>query len=108
MPGGPDKESSQRGLAGASRVQAIPRGPQALTPQRGLGKAIRSLREEAKMTQATLAEKSGISASWISRVEHGQVDPTWATIVQISSVFGVSMETMAKLAETSMDPSFPE
>lgn len=59
------------------------RGPQGLIPQRGLGKAIRFLREEAKMTGATLAEKSGVSTSWISRIEHGDVDPTWATIARI-------------------------
>jgi DNA-binding XRE family transcriptional regulator len=98
MPGWPENEP-QRGLAGASRVQAIPRGPQALTPHRGLGKAIRSLREEAGMTQATLAERAGISASWISRVEHGQVDPTWATIVQIAAGLGVSMVSLAELTE---------
>lgn len=77
------------------------RGPQGLTPQRGLGKAIRCLREEAKMSQAALAEKSGVSASWISRIEHGEVDPTWATVEQISAGLGVSMESLAELAEAS-------
>lgn len=75
------------------------RGPEALIPQCGLGKAIRFLREEAKMTAATLAEKSGVSTSWISRIEHGEVDPTWATIAQISKGLGVSMESLAELAE---------
>jgi transcriptional regulator with XRE-family HTH domain len=75
------------------------RGPQGLTPQSGLGKAIRFLRDEAKMTQKTLAAKSGVSAPWISRIEHGEVDPTWATIAQISAVLGVSMESLAELAE---------
>ncbi len=77
----------------------MPRGPQAFEPQRGLGKAIRSLREKAEMTQATLAERSGVSAPLISSIERGVVDPTWATVAQISKGLGVSMESLAELAE---------
>jgi len=75
------------------------RGPQGLTPQRGLGKAIRSLREEQKLTQAALADRSGVSASWISKIEYGEVDPTWSTVEQISAGLGLSMECLAELAE---------
>jgi transcriptional regulator with XRE-family HTH domain len=75
------------------------RGPQGLTPQRGLGKAIRHLRDEAEMTQVALAERSGLSASWISKIEHGEVDPTWATMERISKALRVSMEYLAELAE---------
>jgi len=85
----------------------MPRGPQALTPQRGLGKAIQSLREGSKLNQATLAEKSGVPASCISSIERGEVDPTWATIAQISTGLGVSMESLAKLAEDFEDPPDP-
>lgn len=75
------------------------RGSKGLRPQRGLGKAIRYLREEKKMTGATLAERSDVSPSWLSRIEDGQVDPTWATIARISNGLGVSMEHLAELAE---------
>lgn len=75
------------------------RGPQGLTPQSGLGKAIRSLREESKKTQATLAQESDISASWLSRIEHGEVDPTWATVERLSKGLGVSMESLAEMSE---------
>jgi transcriptional regulator with XRE-family HTH domain len=68
-------------------------------PQRGLGKAIRFLREESGMTQKRLAEKSGVSASWISRIEQGEVDPTWNTIARISEGLAVSMESLAEAAE---------
>ena len=47
----------------------MPRRPKALRPQRGLGKAIRFLREESKMSGSTLAERAELSASWISRIE---------------------------------------
>jgi transcriptional regulator with XRE-family HTH domain len=74
-------------------------GPRALPPQRGLGKAIVSLRAERKMTGAALAERSEVSASWISRIEDGQGDPTWATTVRIARGLGVSMEVLASVAE---------
>lgn len=77
----------------------MPRRPKGRPPQRGLGKAIRSLREEREMTGATLAERSGVSASWISRIEDGQTDPTWSTAALIAKGLGVSMELLADLAE---------
>ena len=75
------------------------RGPKALPPQRGLGAAIRSLREEKEMTGAALAERSGVSASWISRIEDGQVDPTWDTIARIAKGLGVPLGSLAEKAE---------
>lgn len=75
------------------------RGSHGVAPQRGLGKAVRVLREEAKMSGATLAEAADVSASWISQIEHGDVDPTWATIARIAKGLGVSMEHLAELAE---------
>jgi transcriptional regulator with XRE-family HTH domain len=75
------------------------RGPNGLGPQRGLGKATRSLRAEAQLTQKALAEKSGISASWLSRIEDGQVDPTWGAMRLIASGLGVSLKSLSELAE---------
>lgn len=75
------------------------RGPKTLRPQRGLGKAIRYLREEKKTTGATVAERSDVSPSWLSRIEDGQVDPTWATIARIAKGLGVSMKHLAERAE---------
>lgn len=95
----PHEGSSQQGLAKASRVQAMSRGSLGSTPQRGLGKAIRFLREESKMTQKRLAEESGVSTSWISMIERGEVDPTWNTVARISKGLGFPMESMAEMAE---------
>ncbi|HKF83256.1 MAG TPA: helix-turn-helix transcriptional regulator [Solirubrobacterales bacterium] len=75
------------------------RGPRGLTPQKGLGKAIRLLREEAEVTQVALAHESDVSACWLSRIEHGEVDPTWATVNRLSKGLGVSMESVAERAE---------
>jgi transcriptional regulator with XRE-family HTH domain len=65
----------------------------------GLGKAIRFLREEAKMTQEVLMEKSGISASELLELEDGQADPTWGSMRELAAALHVSMESLAELAE---------
>lgn len=51
------------------------------------------------MTQTGLAEKSGVSASWISLIERGEVDPTWNTVAQLSRGLGLPMESVADAAE---------
>lgn len=77
----------------------MPRGPRSSSPQRGLGRAIRSFRTDLKMTQTGLAEKSGVSASWISLIERGEVDPTWNTVARIAGGLGVPLESVADAAE---------
>ena len=68
-------------------------------PQPALGKAIRRLRENRRMTQATLAEKAGLTGRTISAIETGRANPTWATIGDIADALGVSMAQIAKAAQ---------
>ncbi len=77
----------------------MPSGPKRPGPQRGLGEAVRVPRERAKLTGASLAERSGISASWLSRIEDGQVDPTWGTARRIAEGLGVSLDHLTEAAE---------
>ena len=81
----------------------MPRGPKSPGPQRRLGEAVRVLRESAKLTGTSLAERSGISASWLSRIENGQVDPTWGTARRIAQGLTVSMERLTEVAENYED-----
>lgn len=50
---------------------------------------VRTLREAAGLTQAELAERSGVSQTWISRLERGQENPTLATLRRLAAAFGV-------------------
>jgi transcriptional regulator with XRE-family HTH domain len=68
-------------------------------PQRGLGKAVRRLREEAKLGQRSLAERSGISASWLAEIESGRHNPTWGTMRRIAAGLDVSMRRLSEVAE---------
>ena len=77
----------------------MPRARGGTERQVGLGKAIRRLREEAKLGQQLLAERSDISASWLVEIESGRRNPTWGTIRRIAAGLGVSMKRLSEVAE---------
>ena len=66
--------------------------PELTAPQRR-GKKLREARERQGMTQADLAEKSGLSTDTIGRVEGGH-NPTGTTLETLADALGVSMATL--------------
>jgi transcriptional regulator with XRE-family HTH domain len=59
--------------------------PSPSTITAAVGRAIRDLRDHGKMTARDLAERSGVSAAMISRIESGQVSPSLATLEQLAA-----------------------
>lgn len=57
-----------------------------------LGKRIASLRHKAGLSQATLANCLGISASAIGMYEQGRREPTLDILISMSAVFGVTTD----------------
>lgn len=82
----------------------MPSRPLPHEPQRALGKAVRQLREEAEWNQRVLADRAGISASWLSRIESGDYDPTWGTMRRVAAGLGVSLEKLSEVAEELEEP----
>jgi transcriptional regulator with XRE-family HTH domain len=71
-----------------------------LEPQnRAIGKTIKSLREEAGLTQEELALASGLSTGEISKQEHGWRNPRWETMKRLAAGLGVSCSDMVARAE---------
>jgi DNA-binding XRE family transcriptional regulator len=52
-------------------------------------------RKEAKLTQAEVAGRIGVTRSYISRVENGLINPSAATFYRIASALGRSVELTA-------------
>ena len=50
---------------------------------------IRALRQEAGLSQAELADRVGVSQTWISRLELGQGNPTLNTLTRLPEAFDV-------------------
>jgi transcriptional regulator with XRE-family HTH domain len=68
-------------------------------PQKGLGTAIRTLRNEAQLSQEALGERADIHATWISHIESGRINPTWGNVRRIAYGLGAKLEDLAALAE---------
>jgi transcriptional regulator with XRE-family HTH domain len=72
-------------------------------PQSGLGRAVRSLREQTGVDQATLAERAELPLSLVTEIESGNSDPAWGDMRKVAAGLGVSLEALAELAEEFED-----
>lgn len=54
-----------------------------------LGKNLREARERLGLTQEQVAERSGVQAGEISRIEHGKRDPQASTIEKLAAAVEV-------------------
>jgi transcriptional regulator with XRE-family HTH domain len=68
-------------------------------PQIGLGKAIRKLRQEKKLSQEALGNRAEIHPTWISHIESGRINPTWGNVRRIAKGLDLPLEQLAALAE---------
>jgi transcriptional regulator with XRE-family HTH domain len=68
-------------------------------PQIGLGKAIRTLRIEANLSQAVLGRRAEIHSTWICHIESGRINPTWGNVRRIAQGLNVPLIDLAELAE---------
>jgi transcriptional regulator with XRE-family HTH domain len=65
-----------------------------IKPQTSLGKELRRLREDRKISVRTLATRLGFSASFISQVERGQASPSIASLERIAETLGVGLHDL--------------
>jgi transcriptional regulator with XRE-family HTH domain len=56
-----------------------------------IGKRLKELRERVSLSMYELARQSGVSGATLSRIEQGDRDPSWSTIVKLARALGVSV-----------------
>lgn len=56
-----------------------------------LGKKIKSIRKKNNITLVQLSELSGISQSYLSRIENGKHDPTFSVLLQIARALQIQV-----------------
>lgn len=61
-----------------------------------IGARIRKLRKAHDLTQEALADRAGIDRSHMGFIEQGRRQPTLTTLVKITRVFGISLESLFK------------
>jgi len=64
-----------------------------------LGRAIRQLRKEAKLTQQELADRAEVPVETLRRVEVGSIDAEWGTLRRLAYGLGVELPDVFRLTE---------
>jgi len=54
-----------------------------------MGMTLRKLRQAKKLSQATLAERAGLSREYVNKIEAGRYDPPLSTINALAKALGV-------------------
>ena len=52
---------------------------------------LKALREQRGLTQEQLSEKSGVSRTYLARLETGRQDPTLSTLEKLAKALGVKV-----------------
>jgi len=68
--------------------------------QSALGLAVKARRQELGITQETLANDSELHQRWISNVENGKRNPSYASLRRLASGLGLSASELIARAES--------
>jgi transcriptional regulator with XRE-family HTH domain len=72
----------------------------------GFATRLRELREAAGLTQAQLAERSGMHTHGVTKIEQGDREPSWATVLALAGALGVNVSVFAA-GVTEQEPDRP-
>jgi len=70
-----------------------------LEPDQRLAAVLRDLREEAGLTQETLAARSGLTGGAYAQIELAHSNPAWATVRAIAAALDTSLVELARRVE---------
>jgi transcriptional regulator with XRE-family HTH domain len=72
----------------------------------GFAARLKALRESAGLTQAQLAERAGLHLHGVTKLEYGDREPSWPTVLALAAALGVSTETFVNTApaEQAQEP----
>ncbi len=69
-----------------------------------LGRKIKEIREEKRLTLKQVAERAHVTASFISQLERGKANPSLSTLKDIADLFGTTIGT---LLDSPSSTTFP-
>jgi len=68
-------------------------------PQLGLGAALREFRVNKALSQEELAHRASLHPTWISHLESGRENPSWATVRRLATALDITVADLAARAE---------
>src|SRR5260370_10464142 len=80
-------------------------GDEILDPQ--VGKRIAEVREERGLTQRQLADKAGLSVTFLSEIENGKRNLSSGKLLRIADELGKSMDYLARGVHAEPSPRLP-
>jgi len=63
----------------------------------GIGRNVRDIRKNKKLTQVQLAEKMSVSQQFVSRIEQGRENLSVISLKKISEVLGIETENLLRI-----------
>jgi DNA-binding XRE family transcriptional regulator len=72
----------------------------------GFAARLKQIREEKGMTQDGLAQSSGLNRFSVAKLEQGQREPNWPTVLRLAKALGVGVEAFKD--DTPPDPEPPK
>jgi transcriptional regulator with XRE-family HTH domain len=78
-----------------TREHAAPPPP----TNRDLGRAVRRLREARRLSIEALAGDASMHPTYLSAIERGLRNPTWAKLCGIAEALGITIAALARAAE---------
>ena len=73
-----------------------------------IGRTVRRLRAERRLTQQALAVRLGISASYLNLIEHDQRTVTASLLIKLGETLGVDLATLSGRSERQLEVSLRE
>jgi transcriptional regulator with XRE-family HTH domain len=73
-----------------------------------LGEVVKALRREKGRTEERLAKQADIAVTYVSRIENGRRNLTWATLTRLSQGLGVQRSALVARLEEAEPPSEEE
>lgn len=70
--------------------------------QKNVGKNIKTIREQKKLTLNSAAELTGVSRSMLAQIEKGEVNPTISILWKIANGYKVSFTSLVKYSTPSL------
>jgi transcriptional regulator with XRE-family HTH domain len=65
-----------------------------MAPKERMASRLKAIRERRGLTQEQLAEKSGVSRTYLARLETGRQDPTLSTLEKLAKALGVKVRRL--------------
>ena len=73
-----------------------------------IGRTVRRLRTERRLTQQALAVRLGISASYLNLIEHDQRTVTASLLIKLGETLGVDLATLSGRSERQLEVTLRE